>query len=185
MTDPRFPIGRFAFDPELAAAERTDRIAVLARAPASLRAALERLLPAQLDLPYRPGGWTVRQVVHHLADSHLHGFLRCKLALTEREPPLYAYEEARWAELADARTAPVGPSLTLLEGLHQRWAILLWSLEPADFGRRVWLPRTGWATLDEIVSLYAWHVQHHVAQLASVAPEAARVAPRRRRRTSS
>ena len=168
MTDPRFPIGRFSFDPSRAAAERTSRIAMLARAAAELRGTLEQLHPAQLELSYRDGGWTVRQLVHHLADSHMLGFLRCKLALTEREPALPWCAEDDWAQLAEGRTAPVEFSLTLLEGLHERWAILLGSLEPPEFARTVWLPQSGRSTLDELVALYAWHARHHMAQIAGV-----------------
>jgi hypothetical protein len=123
----------------------------------------------QLDTPYRPGGWTVRQVVHHLPDSHLHAYTRIKLALTEEEPTIKPYEEARWAELPDARTGPIDPSLALLESLHQRWLLLLRQLRPSDFERRFRHPEHNrMFALDETIALYAWHGRHHVAHITSL-----------------
>ena len=169
MSDPRFPIGPFAFDPARADSERGPRIAALEETPSALRAALRSVRRRGLDTPYRTGGWTVRQVVHHVADSHLHAFVRCKTALTERRPAIHTYREECWAELADARLAPAEVSLALLDALHARWVILLRSLEPRDFARTVWLPRSGLSTLDEMLALYAWHGRHHVAQIAALA----------------
>jgi hypothetical protein len=112
--------------------------------------------------------------VHHLADSHVHAFVRCKTALTERQPVIHTYREERWAELADACLAPAEASVTLLDALHQRWVILLRSLEAPDFARTVWLPRSGISTIDEMLALYAWHGRHHVAQISALARRSAR-----------
>lgn len=169
MSDPRFPIGPFAFDPARAESERAVRIGTLEEIPAALRVALRAVRRRGLDTPYRTGGWTVRQVVHHLADSHIHAFVRCKTALTERQPVIHTYREERWAELADARLAPAAASVALLDALHARWVVLLRSLDPCDFARTVWLPRSGISTIDEMLALYAWHGRHHVAQIAALA----------------
>ena len=136
MSDLRYPIGKFNYEGELTQDARRRAMDDIEAAPARLRAAVEGLSPEQLDTPYRRDGWTVRQVVHHLADSHLNAYTRSKLALTEEEPTVKPYDETRWAELSDARTAPVEISLALLESLHRRWVLLLWSLTPADFARR-------------------------------------------------
>ncbi|HLI30711.1 MAG TPA: putative metal-dependent hydrolase, partial [Terriglobia bacterium] len=136
--------------------------------PARLRAAVKGLSDAQLDTPYREGGWTVRQVVHHLADSHMNSYVRFRLALTESEPTIKTYDQTRWAELRDARTAPVEPSLALLESLHKRWVLLLKSLEAADFSRTFRHPDRGTMTLDQNLALYAWHGRHHVAHITSL-----------------
>ena len=169
MDDFRYPIGPFRYQGDGTPARREQWIAEIASAPAQLRAAVAGLSPAQLDTPYRPEGWTVRQVVHHLPDSHLNAYTRIKLALTEEEPTIKPYEEARWAELPDARTGPVEPSLALLEFLHQRWLLLLRSLRPADFARRYRHPEHGrMFGLDEVVAMYAWHGRHHVAHITSL-----------------
>jgi len=136
MEDLRYPIGRFTFPADLDDERRQAMIDQIARAPAQLRDAVAALDDARLDTPYRPGGWTVRQVVHHLPDSHLNAYVRCKLALTEDTPVIKTYDEAAWAELGDAR-APVGPSLDLLDSLHEKWVLLLRSLAPRDW-RRPW-----------------------------------------------
>ena len=167
--DLRYPVGRFQFDGDISQHAREQRIGEIAAAPAHLRSAVAGLSPAQLDIPYRPGGWTVRQVVHHVPDSHLNAYTRIKLALTEDEPTIKPYEEARWAELADGRTGPVEPSLTLLQVLHHRWVLLLRSLGPEDFRRRFRHPEHGrLIELDESVAMYAWHGRHHVAHIASL-----------------
>jgi uncharacterized damage-inducible protein DinB len=169
MDDPRYPIGPFRYQGETDQRGRDQWIGEIAAAPGHLRAAVTGLSPAQLDTPYRDKGWTVRQVVHHLPDSHLNAYTRIKLALTEDEPTIKPYEEARWAELPDARKAPVEVSLTLLECLHRRWVLLLRELTPADFSRRFRHPEHGRAMgLDEVVATYAWHGQHHVAQITSL-----------------
>jgi hypothetical protein len=167
--DLRYPIGPFRYPGEGNPARREQWIADIAAAPGQLRAAVAGLSPAQLDTPYRPEGWTVRQVVHHLPDSHLNAYTRIKLALTEEEPTIKPYEEARWAELADARTGPVEPSLALLESLHQRWLLLLRALRPPDFARQFRHPEHGRKFgLDETVAMYAWHSKHHVAHITSL-----------------
>ena len=135
--------------------------------PAKLKAAVGGLNDRQLDTPYRPGGWTVRQVVHHLPDSHLNSFVRFKLALTEEEPTIKPYDEARWAELADSK-APIELSLPLLENLHERWVLLLNSLTPADWQRKFRHPERGPMTLTDNLQIYAWHGRHHVAHITAL-----------------
>src|ERR1035438_6599721 len=135
MADLRYPIGRVSFPESTTPEQRREWIREIAEAPAHLRAAVEGLSEEQLDTPYRPGGWTVRQVVHHLPDSHMNSYVRLKLALTENEPTIKAYEEQLWAELPDSRDTPIEVSLTLLEALHQRWEILLRSIRAEDFSR--------------------------------------------------
>src|SRR5208282_6109504 len=131
--DLRYPIGKRERIENVTESQRRALIDAIAETPAKLRAAVAGLNDKQLDTPYRPGGWTVRQVVHHLPDSHLNSFVRFKLALTEDEPTIKPYQENRWAELTDARTAPIEVSLVLLESLHRRWILLLRSLSPSDF----------------------------------------------------
>jgi uncharacterized damage-inducible protein DinB len=166
MPDPRYPVGKFAFDGDVSDAARAARIGDIEATPRLLRAALEGLTPAQLDTPYREGGWSVRQVAHHMPDSHLNAYVRFKLALTEDAPTIKPYDEARWAELPDTRETPVEVSLTLLDALHRRWVTLLRSMEPADFARTFVHPEHGQAmTLDMVLALYAWHGRHHVAHV--------------------
>ncbi len=153
---------------EISELQRRKLIAGIAETPARLRAAVARLSPPQLDTPYRPEGWTVRQVVHHLADSHLNSYTRFRLALTEQEPTIKPYDEKLWAELTDARTAPIEPSLTLLESLHHRWVLLMRALSPSEFARTLRHPERGVMTLDEHVCLYEWHGRHHVAHITSL-----------------
>jgi len=140
----------------------------IAEAPAKLRAAVEGLSVDHLDAPYRPGGWTVRQVVHHVPDSHLNSYCRFKLALTEDEPTIKAYHEDRWAELEDSRAAPIDVSLALLESLHKRWVLLMKSLGPAEFARTFRHPEIGVLSLAKNVCLYAWHGRHHAAHITSL-----------------
>jgi DinB superfamily len=166
--DLRYPIGPFAFEGPLTDGRRQRFIDQIAETPAKLCAAVEGLSPQQLDTPYRPGGWTVRQVVHHLPDSHLNSYIRFKLALTEEEPTIKPYYEDRWAELEDARHAPLDISLTLLESLHRRWVMLLGSLAAKDFARTFLHPELGVMSLDKNLSLYAWHGRHHVAHIMSL-----------------
>ena len=169
MDDLRFPIGRFQFDGNSSAERREQWIGDIVLAPSHLRAAVGGLTPGQLETPYRENGWTVRQVVHHLPDSHLNAYTRMKLALTEDEPTIKPYEEARWAELPDGRGGEIEPSLALLESLHQRWVILLRQLSPADFDRRFRHPEHGRIFgLNETLALYAWHGRHHVAHITSL-----------------
>jgi uncharacterized damage-inducible protein DinB len=166
--DLRYPIGKFQRVTNLTDDQRRAFIDEIAQAPARLSAAVAGLKPEQLDTPYRPGGWTVRQVVHHLPDSHLNAFTRFKLALTEDEPTIKPYDEARWAELADAKTAPIEPSLALLDNLHKRWVVLMRSLTPADWVRKFRHPERGVAALEDNLAMYAWHGRHHVAHITSL-----------------
>jgi DinB superfamily len=168
-TDLRYPIGKFTF-PEQVTDEQCRRwIDEIAAAPAAIRSAVEGLAPEQLDTPYRPGGWTVRQVVHHVPDSHMNAYTRIKLALTEDEPTIKPYDEARWAELPDMRTVPIAVSLTLLEMLHERWLAVLRSLSPADRRRGFRHPEHGRVlTVEQAIALYAWHGRHHAAHITSL-----------------
>lgn len=161
----RFPVGRFRPRPNISAHERDALIEQIAALPAQLRAAVSGLTDDQLDTRYRAGGWTVRQVVHHVPDSHVNSYVRFKLALTEDEPPIKGYDEAAWAELPDARTADVNISLALLEALHHRWTILLRSLADEQFARAFQHPELGLVTLETNLQLYAWHGRHHLAHV--------------------
>ncbi len=165
--DLRYPIGRFerpsALTPEL----RKEWIDTLAAAPARYRDAVRGLSDTQLDTPYRPDGWTVRQVVHHVADSHMNSFIRFRLALTEDEPTVKPYDEAKWALLKDA-AEPVEVSLQLIDALHHRWVVMLRSLAPADFSRTVRHPQLGVIDLDFLLALYAWHSRHHAAHITGL-----------------
>src|SRR6266436_6297008 len=148
MTDLRYPVGKLRMDGDITEAGRRDLIESIAQAPARLRAAVEGLSPEQLDTPYRPDGWTVRQVVHHLPDSHLNSYVRFKLALTEDAPTIKPYAEDRWAELADSKATPIEVSLTLLDSLHDRWVRLLRSLTPEEWKRTFRHPDLGPMTLE-------------------------------------
>jgi uncharacterized damage-inducible protein DinB len=147
---------------------RAARIAEIDETPAKLRAAVAGLSASQLDTPYRPEGWSVRQVVHHLPDSHANAYVRFKLALTEDSPTIKPYLEARWAELPDTRETPVEVSLALLEALHRRWVILLRAMTAEDFARPLQHPEKGRLTLDQMLALYAWHGRHHVAHVTAL-----------------
>jgi uncharacterized damage-inducible protein DinB len=166
--DLRYPIGEYESRETLTPAERANAIAHIAAAPKRLRDAVAGLSHQQFDTPYRPGGWTVRQVVHHVPDSHMNSYVRFKLALTENEPTIKTYDEARWADLQDSRDTPVEVSLALLDALHHRWDVLLRSMRPSDFARRVRHPERGTMTLDDMLGLYAWHGRHHVAHITSL-----------------
>jgi hypothetical protein len=168
MTDPRFPIGKAVLKEVLSDTERREAIDAIAHTPAALRAAVAGLDDQQLDTPYRDGGWTVRQVIHHVPDSHMNAFIRFKLGLTEDEPTIKPYAEDRWAQLADAKVTPVEVSLTLLETLHQRWDIVLRAMGPADFQRTLSHPEKGRLTLDQMLGLYSWHGRHHVAHVTAL-----------------
>lgn len=165
----RYPLGRFEPDPEPTREKRSAWIESLAGAPANLRNAVTGLTEEALDEPYRPGGWTVRQVVHHLPDSHVNGYLRMKWAITEDQPEIKLYDQERWAELADARSAPIEPSLALLESLHERWVRFLESLDDEGFLRTAEHPEEGVVTIQSLVELYAWHGRHHTAQITALA----------------
>ena len=164
----RYPVGDFVLDPEVTALKRKQWIEQMALMPANLRTAVKDLNEEQIDTRYREGGWTARQVVHHLADAHLNGFTRFKLALTEDQPLIKTYEEDRWAETSDGRDAPIELSLKLLEALHQRWIILLESLSESDFNRAFNHPQRGLMTIDKAIQLYAWHGIHHTAHITGL-----------------
>lgn len=168
MEDFRYPVGKFHFPATVSAAELAGFIDQIAAAPARMRAAVAGLDDAQLDTPYRPGGWTVRQVVHHVPDSHMNSYVRFRLALTEDDPVIKPYEEARWAELTDARGMPIEPSLALLESLHARWVPLLRSLDEAEWKRTFRHPELGPVRLEQNAALYAWHGRHHVGHIAAL-----------------
>lgn len=167
MTDPRYPIGRF--DPRAVPTAEQLRAAVrdVAELPARLRDAIDGLTEEQLDSPYRDGGWTVRQLVHHVADSHLNAFVRLRLALTEETPTIRPYDQDAWVELTDARTLPPAVSIQLLEALHRRWSAVLESLSEADFQRPLRHPEIGELTLAQLTALYGWHGRHHVAHVTA------------------
>jgi hypothetical protein len=166
--DLRYPIGRYQAPELITAGECDIWITELANLPENLKQAISGLNDAQLDTPYRPGGWSVRQVVHHLPDSHMNSYVRFRLALTEPSPLIKPYEEAAWAELADAKAGPTVPSLHLLEGLHTRWVALLRSLTEDEFARTFRHPELGEIRLDWTLGFYAWHSRHHVAQITGL-----------------
>ncbi len=166
--DLRYPIGKLARKSTLSTAERADAVDAIASAPRQLRAAVRGLRDEQLDTPYRPGGWTVRQLVHHVADSHLNAYARFRLALTEENPMIKPYEEAAWAELEDARTLPVSLSLELLDAMHRRLDALLRATPTESFGRTLSHPKNGPMTIDALLNTYAWHGQHHVAHVTAL-----------------
>lgn len=165
--DLSYPIGKFetsAIDP----ARRAEYIGVIRDLPTRLREAVAGLSDEQVDTPYRPGGWTVRQTVHHVADSHMNSQIRFKLALTEDAvPTIVPYAEDRWAELADSRL-PIEISLAVIDGIHARWAALLESMSDAEFEKKFNHPETGEWTLDGALALYAWHSLHHTAHITSL-----------------
>jgi hypothetical protein len=163
--DLSYPIGKFEWGAKIAAESRAELIAQLAAAPAGFRHAVRGLDDGQLNTPYRPGGWTVRQVVHHVADSHMNSYIRFRLALTEEEPAIKPYDQAKWAELVDSRTAPVETSLELLESLHGRWVLLLADFSESDFERTFRHPEIGVVRLDTTLAQYAWHGRHHTAHI--------------------
>ena len=166
--DPRYPIGKYTPPQEATPVLREQAISAIAEAPGKLRAAVKGLNEAQLNTPYREGGWTVRQVVHHVPDSHMNAYVRFRLALTEQEPTIKPYEEARWAELADAQSGPIDVSLALLDSLHDRWVRLLHSLKIDDFRRTFRHPEQGVRTVDWLLFLYAWHGRHHTAHVTEL-----------------
>ena len=168
MNDLRYPIGKFHFDGPLTEEQKRKSLDDIVGTPANLRSAVKGLSPQQLDTPYRPGGWTVRQVVHHVPDSHLNSYVRFKLALTEDEPIIKPYAEDRWAELADTKSTPVEVSLTMLDSLHDRWVRLLRSLAPEQWKRTFRHPDLGPMTLEKTLALYAWHGRHHVTHITAL-----------------
>ncbi len=168
MEDLSYPIGRFKPESQLSNQKRAECIQEIEAAPAALREAVKGLSREQLDTPYRPAGWTVRQVAHHLPDSHMNAYIRFRLALTESQPTIKPYQQPLWADLPDATTADVEMSLTLLDGLHKRWVALLKAMRPEDFKRTFNHPESGVNTLENILQMYAWHGRHHVAHITSL-----------------
>lgn len=166
--DPRYPIGKFEMPAQVTPALRQDAIQKIADTPAKIRAAVAGLSQSQLDTPYREGGWTVRQVVHHVPDSHMNAYVRLKLALTEDTPTIKPYAEDKWARLADTASAPIATSLALLETLHERFVIVLRSLSDSDFSRKLIHPDHGERDLNWLVFLYAWHGLHHTAHITEL-----------------
>jgi hypothetical protein len=168
MTDPRYPIGKFTYSSPPNAQQRNELIDNIEQMPAALRMAVSGLSPQQTETPYREGGWTVRQVVHHLADSHMNAFIRFKLALTEDEPTIKPYEQQLWADLADVTATPVETSLVLLEALHVRFVGLLRGMNSQDWKRTFRHPELGVVPLEKNLALYSWHGRHHVAHIAEL-----------------
>lgn len=166
--DLSYPIGRFDWKTTVTPEMRPSLIDEIAATPARLRQAIDGLDDRQLDTPYRPGGWSVRQVVHHLPDSHMNSYVRFRLALTEDEPTVKAYDEAKWAELYDARTLPPASSLALLENLHNRWVELLRNMTDAAYSRSFRHSEIGLVRLDTNLALYAWHGRHHTAHITGL-----------------
>jgi len=160
----RYPIGRADPRPELSAAERAELVDRIAELPRLVRAAVAGLDDAALDTPYRPGGWTVRQVVHHIPDSHVNAYVRFRMAATETDPTIKPYEEGEWARLADS-AGPIDASLALLDALHARWTAWLRTLDEAAWRRAYVHPESGRTTLDQALQLYAWHGAHHLAHI--------------------
>lgn len=168
MPDLNYPIGKFERPAAATEADRTRWISQIEALPGELREALAGLTEAQLEIPYRPGGWTSRQVVHHVADSHMNSFLRFRLALTEDEPTIKPYDQGAWGELVDTRKAPVEWSLAILEAVHKRWVMLLNSMGEREFERTFRHPELGVLTLNVNLALYAWHGRHHTAHVLGV-----------------
>jgi len=164
-TDLQFPVGKFVYERPYSGAEREELILQIEEAPAQLRRAYQELPPGGLDMPYRPGGWTARQVIHHVPESHMHSYIRFKFAMTEAEPTVKPYDEAVWALQPDVVTAPPEVSLALLDALHQRWVAFLRTMKTEDWNRTFRHPEIGMVTLDRNLGLYAWHGRHHVAHL--------------------
>jgi uncharacterized damage-inducible protein DinB len=168
-TDLRYPIGKFDWNIAVSEADYPRLIAEIAAAPAALRSAVAGLSRDQLETPYRPGGWTIKQVAHHVPDSHMNAYTRFKLALTENQPTIKPYDEAKWAELQDSQQVPIDVSLDLLDALHIRWGAVLRAMDGADFKRTVSHPEHNRVfSLGQLLALYAWHGRHHVAHITSL-----------------
>ena len=168
VQDLRYPVGKYTPPAQITPGQRAEWIGQIAAMPQKMRAAVDGLSEEQLDTPYRPEGWTVRQVIHHVPDSHMNAFIRMKLALTEDVPQIKTYEEAEWAKLADARITPVETSLTLLDALHERWVLLLRALDDEQWSRAFRHPEWNEIRLDQTLGLYAWHSRHHVAHVTTL-----------------
>ena len=162
----RYPVGRFErLKAPLDRAARSEHIETIEQTPATLLSLTSGRSDAQLDTPYRAGGWTARQVVHHVADSHMNAYIRMKFAMTEDAPTIKAYDESTWAELPDAKSGPAPMSIALLDALHQRWMMFLRGLADADFARVYVHPELGRVSLDEALTLYSWHCRHHTGHI--------------------
>ncbi len=168
MNDPRYPVGRLQRQSVLSQEARSSAIATIAALPFQLADAVRGLDAQQLDTPYREGGWTLRQVVHHLADSHCNAYVRTKLLLTENEPTVKPYDENRWAQLDDGKCGAIGSSMLIVTAIHERWVQCLRGCGGAEFARRLMHPDNGPMTLDDLVSVYEWHGRHHVAHVTAL-----------------
>jgi hypothetical protein len=168
VSDPRFPIGKFHYDGPPSEEQRRNLISDIEKAPAALRSAVQGLSPQQIETPYREGGWTVRQVIHHVPDSHMNAYIRFKLALTEDEPTIKPYAEDRWAQLSDAQSTPIEVSLALLDSLHDRFVQMLLGIKPEEWKRTFRHPDLGLMPLEKNLALYAWHGKHHVAHITEL-----------------
>src|SRR5207237_8491874 len=177
MTDPRYPIGNFTYDGPPSEQQRNQFIDNIEQTPARLRAAIQGLSSQQIETPYRDDGWAVRQVVHHVPESHMNAYIRFKLALTEDNPTIKPYQEDAWAKLADVKRTPIDTSLGLLDALHQRWVTLLELLKPEDFRRSLVHPESGSLTLEYLLQMYAWHGKHHVAHVTALRQRRGWLAP--------
>jgi len=164
----RYPIGKPQLRAPLSPEDRVVMINEMERFPSRLRNTVEQMSDQQLDTPYRDGGWTVRQVIHHVPDSHMNGYIRFKLAVTEDVPTVRGYEEQVWAELTEARTGDIELSLPILESLHQRWVAFLRFLEPGDFARTLKYSDGRTMTVDELLCIYSWHGAHHLAHITAL-----------------
>ena len=162
----RYPVGRMPRTPgPIEASALAAHLQIIEEAPARFRSLVTGLSDSQLETPYRPGGWTIRQVIHHVVDSHMNAYIRMKLAATEDKPAIKTYEEARWAELPEAKSAPIEMSLALLEALHRRWLAFLRMLRPSDLRRTFQHPEWGEVSIAESVTMYSWHCRHHSAHI--------------------
>lgn len=168
MEELKYPIGKFHYQGPYSEEQKKHFIKEIAETPAALKEVIKNFSEAQLETPYRPGGWTVRQVVNHMADSHMNAFIRFKLALTEENPTIKPYEQDQWANLSDSLNSPIELSLNLLDTLHQKWVILLNSLSSDDFKRTYMHPESGSSSLEKVLGMYAWHSRHHLAHVTGV-----------------
>ena len=168
MSEPRYPVGKFSYDTPPSEAQRDELIQEIENAPTALRSAIQGLSAEQIETPYRNGGWTVRQVVHHVPESHMNAYIRFKLALTEDEPTIKPYMEDRWAKLDDVQSTPLDVSLALLDNLHKRWVRVLRSIKPDEWKRTFRHPELGTVSLEKNLALYAWHGRHHVAHITEL-----------------
>ncbi len=168
MTDLSYPLGRFSLPDSMSASDREAAIEVIRTTPARLREAVAALSDDQLATPYRPDGWTVRQLVHHVADSHMNAYLRQKLIATEDHPTLVTYDQDRWSDLGDVEAVPIEASLQILDALHQRWAAFLQSVDPEDFERTGYHPEMGEVKLSEMLAFYAWEGPHHTRHITAL-----------------